>query len=116
MITMGALLDKYKSVSQDRKLQSEFLNPLLQNGLAVEASAKDIRCEVYQPKKSLLDMHMFSWAEQDCWVAFFGQFRFQQTSLHGFFAFKHYSPRKVKKYIEDRLPVDVILVEERKAD
>jgi hypothetical protein len=113
MVARG-LLEEYQSLTQDRKLETHILAPLVENGLAFSGLFKNLICEIQEEKRSLWDS-----INKECWVTFSGVFLYAGASLHGSFSFKfNESSKKAKKNLEDVFPIEVKYIEEKltKAD
>lgn len=110
----SAVINKCHSITKNRALDLEVVDQLIANGLAMAALSNDIACEIQEEKKSLWELNMFSWAERESWVTFWGLFTFQDSQLQSSFSFKESaSTKNTKKKIQDNFPIRAIIAEEK---
>ena len=107
--TVAALWSAYQNATKDKRLDSEMLDLLIKNGLALGAYVEGLICEVNQYKKSLFD-YISIVPDTDSRIALYGKFAFQESLLQGaIWQIQNYSAKKAKRKIENLLPIRVDL-------
>jgi hypothetical protein len=104
---IAALWETYQSATKDRKIDSQALDLLVQNGLAMSANASDLVCEIYPYKKAFSD-YLTIIPDTKSMVSFYGKFSFRDTSLDGaIYQIKHLAHTKARHTIQNLLPIKV---------